>query len=162
MLLSIIDRFTRWPQATLLQDGHAETVADALLRTWFSRYGVPDEVVTARVAQFESALFAAVSYVLNALERPPTTHVPTCSWSAFIVTSAPASGPSPTPLTGPARCHSYFLFLRSCLKPDLGCSAAELVFGTPLRLPAELVSPQASPPYAPEYLALLCGVFKSL
>ncbi|VDN38762.1 unnamed protein product [Dibothriocephalus latus] len=38
-------------------------------------------------------------------------------------------------------CSSY---IRSTLKSDLGCSVAELVFGAPVRLPGELISP--SPP----------------
>ncbi|XP_064463790.1 uncharacterized protein LOC135374790 [Ornithodoros turicata] len=40
------------------------------------------------------------------------------------------------------------LHVRACLKPDLSYSAAKLVFGTPLRLPADLVTQQ--PPTSSE------------
>ena len=46
------------------------------------------------------------------------------------------------------------LGLRTSLKQDLGCSTAELVYGTPLRLPGELVaSAQNAPPSTPASFA---------
>ena len=39
-LLTMIDQFTRWPEAVPLPDKSAHSIAKALFSTWISRYGV--------------------------------------------------------------------------------------------------------------------------
>ena len=51
-LLTVVDRFTRWPEAFPLKEISSTSICRALLRGWFSRFGVPDEVITDRGAQF--------------------------------------------------------------------------------------------------------------
>lgn len=64
-LLTCIDRATRWIEACPLVEITAASVAEAFIRIWISRYGVPLFVVTDRGSQFESELFLELSKLVG-------------------------------------------------------------------------------------------------
>ena len=56
-LLTCVDRFTPWPEAILLVDIRAETVADAFFSWWIARFGTRATITMDRGTQFESKLW---------------------------------------------------------------------------------------------------------
>ena len=74
--LTIIDYFSRWPQAVPLRDIRAETVASAFYSSWISIFGTPLTITTNQGAQFESALFSALARLVGANKVHTTPYHP--------------------------------------------------------------------------------------
>ena len=53
-LLTVIDRFTRWPEAIPLSRRDAASVGNAFAIHWVSRFGVPSDITSDRGPQFTS------------------------------------------------------------------------------------------------------------
>lgn len=64
-IVTLIDRATRWFECVPVPDIAAQTVAQAFLSGWVSRFGVPLFLVTDQGRQFESALFQELSRVIG-------------------------------------------------------------------------------------------------
>ena len=74
-LLTIVDRFTRWPEAIPLVNATAETVVQAFISNWVSRFGVPTLITTDQGRQFESSLWSQLMKILDT-QRTRTTALP--------------------------------------------------------------------------------------
>ena len=64
-VLTIIDRYTRWPEAIPISNTTAPTVARAFDNNWICRYGAPTTITTDQGAQFESRLFTELLSILG-------------------------------------------------------------------------------------------------
>ncbi len=144
-LLTCVDRLTRWAEAIPISDSKTETVVRAFLYHWVARFGSPQYVTTHRGVQFESSLFRSLTHFLGCERFRTTAYHPAANGlverfhrhlkSALMARQCNADWTDHLPFV--------LLGIRTTLKADLGCSAAELVYGTTLRLPGEMFSPSA-------------------
>ena len=64
-LSTSIDHFTRWPEAVPIADISVDTVAQAFVCTWISRFRVPSTIPTDRGRQFESHFWQQLMQLLG-------------------------------------------------------------------------------------------------
>ncbi|XP_022816846.1 uncharacterized protein LOC111349827 [Spodoptera litura] len=139
--LTIVDRFTRWPEAYPLQDISADTCATALIQGWISRFGCPEDITTDRGSQFLSHTFKELATLISANHHTTTSYHPAANGLVERMHRQ---------LKSAITCHAspnwveilpwVLLGIRSSWKEDLQTSAAELVYGEPLRLPGQFFS----------------------
>lgn len=142
--LTIVDRFTRWPEAIPLQDMTAEACVSALLSGWVARFGCPGDITTDRGRQFTSHTFKNFMALLGTTHHTTTAYHPAANGLVERLHRQ---------LKAAVTCHAdtnnwveslpwVLLGIRSAWKEDVEASAADLVYGEPLRLPGQFLSPK--------------------
>lgn len=64
-VLTIIDRATRWAEATIISESSAQVIASALTRVWVTRFGVPRVLVADCAKEFTSEVLNELCKVLG-------------------------------------------------------------------------------------------------
>nr|VZI45144.1 unnamed protein product [Spirometra erinaceieuropaei] len=142
-LLTCFGRFARWSEAIPLPDIAAPTVVKAFLSRRDAIFRAPSTIRTDRGAQFESNLFQSLPSFLGCTRIRTTAYHPTAN--GMIERFHRQLKASLRAAADPENWTDHHLLvllgIRSALKLDLDCSAAELVFGSTVRLPGEMISP---------------------
>ena len=142
----------------------ASSVAQAFVNGWVARFGIPSVVTTDRGHQFESTLWKELTHLLGCTQLRTTAYHPAANdlverfhrqlKTSLKVHQNPAHWIDSLPLV---------LSIRSTLKEELKCNAAELVYGTTLRLPGEFFSAGSVSPCDPSaYVAQLKAAMQAL
>ena len=141
-LLTVVDRFTRWPEAIPLSNTSALTCAQALVSQWIARFGVPMDMSSDRGSQFTSQLWASISQLLGTKFHHTTAYHPQSNGLVERF-HRHLKGALRARLSGPNWIDELpwvLLGIRTAPKEDLGCSSAELVYGAPLTVPADFIA----------------------
>jgi hypothetical protein len=142
-VLTMIDRFSRWPEAAPMPDMTAETCAKTFLMTWVARFGVPSIITSDQGRQFESDLWSTLMGLLGCKHQHTTAYHPQANGlierfhrslkSSLRAKLAHDSWVEELPVV--------LLGLRAAVKADIDCSPAQMLYGAALRLPGMMTSP---------------------
>ena len=137
----MVDRFSRWPEAFPLKTITAAACCGAFLRGWISRFGVPDELVTDRGAQFTGSTWKEFISGLGIASSTTTSYHPQANGMVermhrqlkaalkARLTSNDWMDDLPLVLLG----------LRSAWREAADTSPAEILYGVSVRLPGQFV-----------------------
>lgn len=130
-IFTVIDRFTRWPEAIPLPDSKTQTCARALIRHWIARFGVPDDITSDRGPQFTSHMWADLNRLLGIAASTTTAYHPQANGMVERL-HRQLKGALKSRATGPNWMDDLpivLLGVRTAWREDPGCSPAELVYG---------------------------------
>ena len=141
-LLTVIDRFTRWPEAIPLGKTDAATIGNAFALNWVARFGVPEAITSDRGPQFTSELWKALAESIGAKVHHTTAYHPQSNGlvERFHRSLKAALRARLTNADWINELPWVMLGLRTAPKQDMGVSVAEMVFGAPLTIPGAFTS----------------------
>ena len=154
-MLTIIDRTSRWFEVVPLSSTTSSDCATALVEQWISRYGTPQQLVSDRGPQFTSSVWAHVSSVIGFHHVTTTAYHPQSNGIVerlhrSLKNSLRAYG---SPDRWSVNLPWILLGLRAQPRPETGVSPGELVFGSALSVPGELLQTTSELP-APAFLEM--------
>lgn len=140
-LLTMIDRFSRSPEAIPLKETSAHAVARAFHDNWIFRFGAPAVITSDQGAQFESQLFKALLSLVGTQRIRTTAYHPASNgmverWHRSLKTALMCHADSQWTRT----LSTVLLGLRTHLRSDTNASPANFLYGTSLRIPGEFLS----------------------
>lgn len=160
--LTIVDRFTRWPTAIPIPDSTAPTVAQALIDHWIANFGVPLRITSDQGRQFESTLFHELNRLLGISHLRTTSYHPQANGLVERLHRAlKANIAAHDCPTWTNKIAIILLGTRCSYKNDIKSTAAELVYGTTLRLPGQFFNTNEVP-HQSDFVKQLCDVMNEL
>lgn len=140
-VLTMIDRFSRWPEAIPIKDITSSTVAQAFVSNWISRYGLPLFLTSDRGAQFISFLWKDLMSILGITHNLTTSYHPQSNGmiEKFNKDVKTALKCQDNVNDWYSKLPIIMLSLRCQFKNDLDATSAEYVFGQTLRIPGDLI-----------------------
>ena len=139
-ILTMIDRFTRWSSsAHAIKDTSAENIAKIFIENWVLNFGTPSTIIRDKGQQFHFAFFQELMQTLGTTHTKTTAYHPCANGlvERFHCQLKAALIAQPDPTKWIKYLPIVLLGLWSTIKEDIKSTAAEMVYGTALRLPGE-------------------------
>ena len=139
-LLTIVDRFTRWPVAIPLPDTPTEEIIDNFALHWVANYGVPASITTDRDSRFTSNLWTQMMQMWGIKSHYTTAYHPAANglverFHRRLKECLHALAEDGPPEEWFWRLPNAMLAIRTTIKPDINACPAELVYGEGLCVP---------------------------
>lgn len=159
-VVTMVDRATKWVEAIPIKEMSAETVADAFVRHWVSKFGVPLKLTTDRGAQFTSMLFSEFTKMLGITQIKTTSYNPKANGAVERIHRT---------LKQALKCQGedwirklpiVLLGMRAAPREN-GVSSAELVFAEKLKLPGEFFTSSEEETDKTEYVKKIRNAFRA-
>ena len=146
-LLTVIDRFTRWPVAIPLAQTNSAAIGRAFALNWVARFGVPADITSDRGPQFTAEIWRALAESLGCKIHHTTAYHPQANGliERFHRSLKAALRARLTTTAWMDELPWVMLGLRTMPKEDLGTSVANMVYGAPLTIPGAFVAPSRNP-----------------
>ncbi|KAM0726708.1 Gag-Pol polyprotein [Formica fusca] len=138
--LTLIDRFSRWPEAIPVPDITADTIASNIFANWMARFGVPKYITTDQGRQFEADLFKRLTQLTGTTHYRTTAYHPAANGMVERFHRQ---------LKTAIKCHQtekwvdilpvVLMGIRAAWKEDLQATAAEMIYGEPIKLPGQFL-----------------------
>ncbi|XP_070212629.1 uncharacterized protein [Littorina saxatilis] len=141
-ILVMVDYATRYPEAVALKDIRAETVAEALWNFW-TRLGIPDEILTDQGKQFTCELMQQVNQLLHIKGLTTTPWHPQANGLVERFNGTLKSMLKKLTIEQPKKWDQYLPALlfayREVPQDSLGFSPFELLFGRTVKGPMHVL-----------------------
>ena len=146
-VLTAIDRFSRWPVAIPMKGITSKDCCKAFINGWIQYYGTPSVIISDRGRQFISCLWEELCNMLGSTHKMTTSYHPQSNGmverfhrqlkaSLMAKLDSNEAWVDVLPI--------IMLGIRNAAKQDLGVSAAQIMYGQPLRLPNAFFPDQMS------------------
>lgn len=154
--LTMVDRFSKWPEAVPLTDITAESVAAAFYAGWVARFGPPLRLTTDQGTQFESSLYQALTKFLGTSQQHTTPYHPASNGQVErFHRQLKAAIMAHSNMRWTRTLPTILLGFRAAWKSDLQATTAEMVYGAPIRIPGEFLCPSPGTPDATTFVGKL-------
>ena len=139
-ILVLIDRFTYYTMIIPVTDIQAATLARAIMSHWLTKFGSPQQIICDRSQSFLGHAFSKMLEIMGVTLTPITAFSP---WkngfceriNRGLKVALRASGP----YSWFESALTYNLAINATFRDELGCSPNDMVFGSNIRLPVDLL-----------------------
>ena len=140
-LLTVVDRYSRWPDAIPLKGITAEECAAAFISQWVARHGVPRDMTSDRGRQFISEIWRKMGESLGSHLHFTTAYHPQANGlvERFHRSMKAALRAKLTDANWLRQLPWVLLGLRTTEKDDLKNSPAELIYRNSINLPGTVI-----------------------
>ena len=147
-ILTMIDRYSSWVEMIPLKRVDAHTVTSAFYLHLVARYGIPKNIISDRGSVFLSGTFTRFLESIGCTLHTSTSYSPQFNGKIERVHRSLKSrlriGESHRWIESMA---AFLMMYRINYREELGCCPSELVFGEPLRIPADLLDETEIPQF---------------